>query len=82
MTIRSGRKVTAYGINMVLANGSKENILTRLANGEEKQRCFLVTIRFFKKVYEHGFVEDFMIGIIGTGMMGSINLWHCKKCRK
>ncbi|NLM01163.1 MAG: glutamate 5-kinase [Treponema sp.] len=38
--LEAAEKVTAYGINMVLANGSKENILTRLANGEEKATLF------------------------------------------
>jgi len=38
--IEAAEKTTAYGIPMILANGSKEQALIRLANGELKATLF------------------------------------------
>lgn len=39
--LEAAEKATGYGINMILANGSKDNILTNLSNGVEKATLFL-----------------------------------------
>lgn len=39
--LEAAEKATGYGINMILANGSKDNVLTNLSNGSEKATLFL-----------------------------------------
>ena len=39
--IQAAEKTTVYGIPLLLANGSKENIITHLADGSEKGTLFL-----------------------------------------
>ena len=39
--LEAAEKVTEYGIDMILANGSRENILQKLAEGSEKGTLFI-----------------------------------------
>ncbi|HHV39050.1 MAG TPA: glutamate 5-kinase [Tepidimicrobium sp.] len=38
--LKAAKLVTEYGINMMVANGKKKNIIRKLANGEEKATIF------------------------------------------